>query len=185
MKKQTAINGEEAVLLINEHWIKYIPALFLVITSWLLYVFCLGLSIAISDASHISSMTSIVFGHIILLAFHHAAFYNYFCASSRRTLITTRRILTSDQHPWISDDVTDTPLWRLRSIEVRKEGVIQHLFDYGSLILNRGEMPTIVRVLHPHDVHAQIIPHIQGMQPALEKRIIETQLQSISSLSRV
>ncbi|MBU2213031.1 hypothetical protein KJ996_00120 [Patescibacteria group bacterium] len=185
MKQQTAINGEVAVFLVNEHWIKYTPTVFLVIASWLLYVLCLGLSITISDASHISSMTSIVFGHFILLAFHHAAFYNYFCASSRRTLFTTRRILTTDQHPWISDDVTDTPLWRLRSIEVRKEGVIQHLFDYGSLILNRGEMPTIVRVPHPHDVHAQIIPHIQGMQPALEKHMIETRVKRTPSLSRV
>lgn len=169
MKKQDAINGEEYVLLINEHWIKYMPVLFLILISWLIYVLCLGLSIAIRDTSHIGAMVAIITGHALLLAFHHTAFYKYYSIGSRRTLVTSRRILTSDQHPWLSDNVTDTPLWRVQSIEVQKKGILQHLLDYGSLVLNRRSLPTVERVPHPHDAHANIISHVQGMQPKLEK----------------
>ncbi len=185
MKTSVVIDGEEGVLLINEHWIKYLPMLFLLITSWFLYSICLALSLSIRDTSHIGFMVAIITGHIILLAFHHAAFYNYFCASSRRTLVSSRRILMSEQHPWFSDDISDTPIWRIRSVEVHQKGILQHVLGYGSFVFNRGELPTIKRAPHPHDTHAQIIPYIQGMQPAIEKRYHATQVNRTPSLSSV
>ncbi|PIR49300.1 hypothetical protein COU79_05700 [Candidatus Peregrinibacteria bacterium CG10_big_fil_rev_8_21_14_0_10_54_7] len=169
MKSHAALNGEESVLFTHEHWIKYLPAAFLLTISWLLYATYLIVSFALRDVSHTGSIAIAVAGNLFLLVFHHGAFFSYFCASSRRTLVTNRRILTSDQQPWFSDDMTDTPLWRIRSIEVRKKGLLQHILGYGSLVFNQGELQTIKHILHPHDAHTQIISQVQSMQPALER----------------
>ncbi|PIR53032.1 hypothetical protein COU76_03190 [Candidatus Peregrinibacteria bacterium CG10_big_fil_rev_8_21_14_0_10_49_10] len=171
MNTQHAIEGEEVVLFINEHWVKYIPPMLLAMLSWILYVLCLTLSLAINTVSHGLSVFVIVLGHFLLLALHHTAFYRFFNASTWQTLITNRRILEIHQQLWISNKVSDTPLWRVRTVEVKQQGIMQQLLGYGILVLNRGEIPTIHRVPHPHMAHARLIPYIQGMQPALEKKV--------------
>ena len=54
-------------------------------------------------------------------------------------------------------------------MEVQLEGVFAQVFNYGSLIFNGGELPTIERIPNPYRIHAKLIPHIQSMQPALQK----------------
>lgn len=169
MKNDNMIIGEKEVLLINEHWVKYTPAVLLIIASWGIYALCLTLGLAASGVSHLLSIALIVIGHLILLMFHHAAFYSFFSATTWQTLVTNRRLLCSQQLLWVSDDMVDIPIWRIRSVEVRKKGAMQHILNYGSLILNSGALPTIERVPHPHKVHARLVPYIQGMQPAVEK----------------
>jgi membrane protein YdbS with pleckstrin-like domain len=170
MNSNGTIAGEKAVLMLNEHWIKYVMSFFLVFVSWLLYALCLSLSIAVIPQNHIASMVIVVVGHVLLLFFHHAAFYHFFSVGTWRTLITNRRILTSRQRLWFSDDIIDTPLWRVRSVEVKKKGILQHILDYGTIVLNRGDLPSIERVPHPYDAHTSIVVQIQEMQPALEKK---------------
>lgn len=182
MKSHATLNGEESVFFIHEHWIKYLPAASLLTISWLLYATCLIVSLALRDVSHIGSIAITVAGHLFLLFSHHAAFYSYFCASSRRTLLTNRRILTSEQQPWFSDDMTDTPLWGIRSVEVLKKGLLQHVLGYGSLVFNQGELRTVRHVLHPQDASTQIISLVQSMQPALERhRDVQTEIRGTRS----
>lgn len=185
MSTQHNIEGEEVVLFINEHWVKYVPSVLLAILSWILYAFCLSLSLAVNNLSHELSMFVIISGHLMLLFFHHVAFYRFLNASTWQTLVTNRRILGTHQQLWVSDEISDIPLWRVQSIEVRQHGIFQQLLDFGVLILNRGELPTIQRVPHPHKAHARLIPHIQGMQPALEKRGTVAQTHHTPSLSKV
>jgi len=169
MSKKSCIEGEHPVLFINEHWVKYAKPILMALISWILYVICLSLGIVTSEISHVLSMFIIVSGHLLLLTFHHASFIGFINVSTQQVLITNRRILSIRQKLWISDNITDIPLWRISSVQVQKKGFLQQVLDYGSLILNRGELPNVERVPNPHAVHTKLIPQIQDMQPSLEK----------------
>lgn len=170
MKVQHAITGEESLFVINEHWIKYFPAVLLIIASWVIWAFCIWIGYILMETNPTASAIMIFLSHILLLVFHHAAFYHFFSVSTHQTAVTNRRIISFKQQLWVSDDVIDIPLWQVKSVEVRAQGFAQHFFNYGSLIFNGGEFPSIERVPNPYRVHAKLTPHIHVMQPALERR---------------
>ena len=171
MNSGTVIEGEKPLHLLSEHWIRYAKSVLLVVIALGIYIACIIASSIIHDLNHTVSVVITIAGHVLLLLFHHAAFYQFLSASTNQYLISNRRILGSHQDLWFSDDLIDIPLWRIRSIEVQKKGFLQHILDYGSLILNSGELPTLRRIPHPHVAHTKLMPLIQEMQPALEKRM--------------
>ncbi|MEK7563059.1 MAG: PH domain-containing protein [Patescibacteria group bacterium] len=156
--------GETPLLILGNHWMQYAMPILLMMTSWFLYVLCTVLSLALMGWNHIASIAALIAGHAILLFFHHAAFYQIFSLSTSRTFITNKRILGSKQRLWFSDDMMDVPLWKIRSMEVSKKGIVQHIFDYGSIIINRGELPGIHLIPHPNAVHARIVSQLQELQ---------------------
>ena len=156
--------GETPLLLLSNHSMQYAMPILLMMTSWLLYALCTVLSLALMGWSHIASIAALIAGHAILLFFHHAAFYQIFSLSTSRTLITNKRILGSKQRLWLSDDTMDVPLWKIRSMEVSKKGILQHIFNYGSIIINRGELPGIHLIPHPNNVHTRIVSQLQELQ---------------------
>lgn len=158
----------------DEHWVKYAMPFFLMVAAWVLFVFCISVGIAVASWNHHVSMVFIVVGHVLFLLFHHAAFYEFFGISTCRALITNRRIFKSKQRLWFSDETVDIPLWRVQSVEVEKRGILQHVLDYGHIVLNRGTLPSIDLVSHPDVVQTYITAQIQNMQPALEKHEIRT-----------
>lgn len=142
----------------------------MIVASWLLYLVCTALSTAFMNWNHTASVITLITGHFLLLLFHHAAFYQIFSSSTTRVLLTNRRILSYSQHLWQHDHFVDIPLWRVRALEVKKSSVIQHLLDYGSIILNRGELPSLQRIPHPQTLHAQIVSQMQEIQKSLERQ---------------
>lgn len=165
MSDQTAsTTGEMPLLLLGNHWMQYAMPILLMATSWFLYALCTALSLALMGWNHAASIAALIAGHAILLLFHHAAFYQIFSLSTSRTLITNKRILGSKQRLWLSDDTMDVPLWKIRSMEVSKKGFLQHIFNYGSIIINRGELPGIHLIPHPNSVHTRIVSQLQELQ---------------------
>ena len=169
MSSQSIIQGEKALYVLSEHWIRYAKSAVLVGTALVIYIACIAASASIHPVNHALSLGVTVMGHVLLLLFHHAAFYHFLSASTNQYLISNRRILGSHQNIWFSDQLTDIPLWRIRSVEVQKTGLLQHMLNYGSLVLNSGELPTLQRIPHPHTAHTKLMPLIQDMQPALER----------------
>ncbi len=159
------IDGEEAVLLIHEHWMRFLPAVFLILLSWVLYVLC-GILAFAATQNHALSLWIVLIGHVVLLLFHHTAFNRYLSVSTRQYLLTNRRILGSEQHLWVSDDTLDIPLYRIRSVEAKEQGIFQHVLRFGTLILNRGELPGLHHIPHPDAVHDHIAAQVQHLLPA-------------------
>lgn len=162
--ESTLTNGETPLLFLGNHWMQYAMPIVLMMSSWFLYAFCTALSLALMGWNHTASIVSLVAGHGLLLLFHHAAFYQLFSLSTTRTLITNKRILGSKQRLWFSDDTIDVPLWKIRSMEVSKKGFLQHIFNYGAIIINRGELPGISFIPHPDAVHTHIVSQLQQLQ---------------------
>lgn len=166
MKQQLAlIDGEQPVALIKEHWTTYAAPVFLIIASWFLYFVCEVASASAMQVGHALSVGILVSGHVLLLLFHHAAFYRLFGESTHLYLLTNSRILMGKQRLWVSDTILDIPLWKVRSMEVKKKGFWPHLLDYGSIVLNRGELFALEHIPHPQHVHSQIAGQIQSRQP--------------------
>lgn len=187
MNPDTIIQGEKSLYLFNEHWIRYAKSALLIGTALIIYIACITASSFFHDVNHTFSVVITIAGHVLLLLFHHAAFYQFLSASTNQYLISNRRILGSHQDLWFADQMIDIPLWRIRSVEVQKTGLIQHALDFGSLVLNSGELPTLKRIPHPHTAHMKLMPLIQDMQPALEKhsgsdthRVPESTMQFVS-----
>ncbi len=166
--RTSPIDGEEAVLLIHEHWMRFLPAIFLILVSWAFYALCEILA-STATQNHELSLWIILIGHAFLLLFHHAAFYRYLSVSTRQYLLTNRRIIGSEQRLWVSDNVLDIPLYRIRSIEAREEGIFQHLFRFGTLIPNRGELPSLHFISHPDAAHDAIMAQVQRLLPTVSK----------------
>lgn len=166
MSSDGTTDGEKVILLIKEHWMQYGMAAFLIVASWLLYLVCTALSTAFMNWNHTASVVALVTGHVLLLLFHHAAFYRIFSSSMTRVLLTNRRILGSQGSLWLRENVMDIPLWKIRSLEVAKHGLLQHIFDYGSILLNRRELPSLPLIPHPQAVHTRIVSQLQQMQSA-------------------
>ena len=156
------IIGEQPIAYIAQHWMNYAPAALLMLTSWLLYVFCTVLSMSLMQVSHPFAVAILIVGHVLLLLFHHAAYYKFVSASMSHFLLTNRRILGSLQNPWLSEQVIDVPLVKIRTLEVKKKGILQHVLDYGAIVLNKSELPSLNHIPHPHRVHNQIAVQIQG-----------------------
>ncbi len=145
---------------------QYGMAAFLIVASWLLSLVCTALSTALMNWNHTASVVVLVTGHVLLLLFHHVAFYRIFSSSMTRVLLTNKRILRSQGSLWLRENVMDIPLWKIRSLEVAKHGLLQHILDYGSILLNRRELPSLPLIPHPQAVHARIVSQLQQMQSA-------------------
>ena len=157
-------SGETTLLLIKEHWMQYGMPVFLIFASWALFALCTALSSAMMSWNHTASVIALIVGHVLLLLFHHAAFYRLFSSSTTRVLLTNKRILSSQGSLWFRENVIDIPLWKIRSLEVSKHGLLQQLLDYGSILLNRKELPSLPLIPHPHAVHSRIVSQLQEMQ---------------------
>ena len=166
MSSEAATSDEKILLLIKEHWMQYTMAAFLIVASWVLFVICTMLSSALMTWNHIASVAALVSGHVLLLLFHHAAFYRIFSSSTTRVLLTNKRILTSQGSLWLRESVFDIPLWKIRSLEIDRRGLLPHLLDYGSILLNRRELPSLPLIPHPQTVHSRIVSQLQQMQTA-------------------
>lgn len=156
------IAGEHPIAHIAQHWMNYAPAFLLMLASWFLYALCTVVSLSLMQSSHSFSIAILIAGHIFLLLFHHAAYYKFVSASMSHFLLTNRRILGSLQSPWLSEQVVDIPLVKIRTLEVNKGGILQHVLDYGAIVLNKSELPSLTHIPHPHSVHNQIAVQIQG-----------------------
>lgn len=145
---------------------QYGMSAFLIVASWLLYLVCTALSTVLMNWDHTASVIALVTGHVLLLLFHHAAFYRIFSGSMTRVLLTNKRILGFQGSLWLRENVMDIPLWKIRSLEVATHGLLQHIFDYGSILLNRRELPSLPLIPHPQTVHTHIVSQLQQMQSA-------------------
>ncbi len=166
MPSENAASDEKTLLLIKEHWMQYGMAAFLIFASWMLFVLCTALSSALMSWNHIASVAVLIAGHVLLLFFHHAAFYRIFSSSTTRVLLTNKRILSSQGSLWLRENVIDIPLWKIRSLEIDRHGLLPHLLDYGSILLNRRELPSLPLIPHPQAVHTRIVSQLQQMQSA-------------------
>lgn len=158
------ISGETPILLIRTHWMQYAMPVILVGTSWLLYFLCTALSLAFMGWNEAAGIAALIGGHALLLLFHHAAFYQIFSMSTTRFLVTNKRVVGMRQRLWLSDETIDVPLWKIRSMEVSKKGLLQHVLDYGSILLNRGTLPSIGLIRHPNLLHNRISIQLHQLQ---------------------
>jgi hypothetical protein len=166
MSSETAGSGEKTLLLIKEHWMQYGMPTFLIVASWTLFAICTALSSALMAWNHTASVAALITGHVLLLLFHHAAFYRLFSNSTTRILLTNKRILSSQGSLWLRENMIDIPLWKIRSLEIERRGLLPHLLNYGSILLNRRELPSLPLIPHPQAVHSRIVSQLQEMQTA-------------------
>src|SRR3989344_736417 len=149
MTTAAVATGETTALLFDNHWMQYLSSFLLILASWLLFGLCVLLSLALLELNHPAAVSALILGHALLLLFHHAAFYQMFSLSLSRILVTNRRILDNKQWLWFSDETIDVPLWKVRSLEVAKAGLVPH----------------------PNAVHQCIMAQLQGLQPAFGKSL--------------
>ena len=164
MSSDNTGTGVPTLLLIKEHWMQYGMPAFLIVASWTLFALCTALSSALMAWNHGASVAALITGHVLLLLFHHAAFYRLFSNSTTRVLLTNKRLLSSQGSLWLRENVIDIPLWKIRSLEIDRHGLLQHLLDYGSILLNRRELPSLPLIPHPQAVHSRIVSQLQEMQ---------------------
>jgi hypothetical protein len=90
-----------------------------------------------------------------LLLAHHWFFRLALGRSLDSLLLTDRRIIIAETNLWVTDDTAELSLHHINAVDATKRGILQHVFDYGTLWFDTGGSATyegklVTLVPHPH-----------------------------------
>jgi hypothetical protein len=127
---------EKLVFCVSTHWMKYVPNALKNNFLGLIGVSLLITSL-IAALEAVSIITFFCGGALILYAHHHL-FHKLMSESMYDIFVTTERVIYFDDRLFLSNNEHEVPLHRIAGIEADQQGLIQNIFDYGTLWIDTG-----------------------------------------------
>lgn len=154
MSASEAKNGERLLMVIDEHWIKYVFPSFVYISLALVsfYLFYLA-GFSAHHSSWISAVTFIV-GLALLLLVHHWFFFRLLGEAIDCIILTNQRSIHFETTLLLHDVMRENSFDKMRTVEAYKEGFLQNILNYGTVRFQGGT--DIPFVPHPHRVARDI-----------------------------
>ena len=122
----------------DTHWIKYVRPI-------MMYILYMGVALAfllfaISGIEESDSLAhlSLGFAMVIALPAHHWFFFRLLSEAMEDITITNKRLIYRNTQLWVSNDMREIALSKIRAIEVNKHGITKNLFRYGTLWFDTG-----------------------------------------------
>ena len=147
---RTASSGERLVRIIDEHWIRYVPPIFLGLlfgSIGLLLFYLAGLSAHHNMwLSHVTLFSALV----LVTVANHWFFYVLLSEAVGFIVITDRRIIFIYTRLLVRESMQEISFDKMKRVQASKRGLIQNLFRYGSLHFEGGA--DIELVPHPNRV---------------------------------
>lgn len=144
--------SESIVAVIQDHWVVMIMPFLLYLVGWLLAVtlFFLGdiLALEIAFLDPIFKLLAL----LTVLAIHHWLFIYFFWWEMSSWIITTHRLIGFRFLPYVRHDTSFVMIQEINEIDKRKHGLIQNVFNYGTIQINLlagHEMVLIEHVPNP------------------------------------
>ncbi len=145
---------EEVIELIHEHWVKYIVPV-------TVYVLMVGISLLLFYvAGYFAYHYELLSGGTYLLALslifltHHWFFAMLLSKASEHIIVTTHRIIHVRSHLFFYEDMNEVSFDKMKTVEAQKEGLMQNVLRYGSLVFEKNII--VKRVPHPNRVAREI-----------------------------
>ena len=131
-------NQERLVDAMATHWVKYVPQA----------IFChflASIGLLLVAGSYALRTTSILFavgiallGGTLFLLSHHKWFHKVLSEEFIDIILTNERIIYFDDFLFLSDNEHEIPLHRVAGVEVKQEGLLQNILEYGTLWIDTG-----------------------------------------------
>lgn len=150
MAATESIDGEKLIVCIHDHWIKYVmPSvvyLLLTVTSVLIFWFA-GIS-----AHHYIWLTNVAYiaALLLFLAAHHWFFAMLLSESNEHIVITDKRVIHMQTRLLFYEDMNEFAFEKMKTVEARKEGFLQNVLRYGSLVFEKSFI--VRQIPHPNRV---------------------------------
>ncbi len=141
---------EEVLALIHEHWVKYIVPV-------IVYVLMVGISVFMFYlAGYWAYHYTLLSGGTYLLALalilltHHWFFAMLLSKATEHVIVTTHRVIHVRSTLFFFEDMNEVAFDKMKTVEARKQGLIQNVLRYGSLVFERSFI--LKRIPHPNRV---------------------------------
>lgn len=145
---------EEVIDLIHEHWVKYVVPV-------IVYVLMVGISLLMFYVAgywayqyELLSGGTYLLALILLLLTHHWFFAMLLSKATEHIIVTTHRVIHVRSHLFFFEDMNEVAFDKMKTVEARKQGLIQNVLRYGELVFEKSF--TIKRVPHPNRVTRDI-----------------------------
>lgn len=152
---------ERLIRIVQEHWMKYVFPV-------VVYVLLMGISMLLFFFAGLSihhymwlSHATFFIALLLMLASHHWFFTLLLSEHLGDIIITNRRVIHMETRLLFEEHMHEISFARIKFVQAKKQGVLQNLLRYGSLVFERGM--TIPLVPHPNSV-ARDIERAMGMQ---------------------
>ncbi len=99
--------------------------------------------------------------------------FTHYMFRSNRLILTNERVIDVTRSSWFKETVTSLSFYDLGDCQVKKRGVWQRIFNYGSLYLHTKDarlQVEVPRVHRPHQLLATITEHMNSYLVARDVR---------------
>ncbi len=155
-------DGEQLVMITDEHWIKLILpvsiSILLLSVSFLLFILA-GIS-----AHHYMwlSHVTLLAAMILFLMAHHWFFMMLLSEQLDSIIITNKRLLRLKYRLLIQEDNLEVSFQKMKTVDVVKKGFLQNILHYGTLVFET-KLASVSYIPHPNDV-AKTIQEAMAMK---------------------
>ena len=143
--------GERLVHVTDEHWVKYVVPV--TVSFFLLAIAILLFVLAGVSAHHTMWLSHIAFiaALILFLLTFHWLFLVLLSEAMDRIIITNKRLIRIHYRMIFHEDILEISFSKMKSVDVRKSGLIQNLLHYGTLVFEMNKA-FVHLVPHPNRV---------------------------------
>jgi hypothetical protein len=156
--------GEEVITALQDHWVKLVPQILILVTSWILFGL-LSLSASLLVSFPYASIITFVAGIIILLLGHHFFFLTLISYFISVLIITNKRLIEIHYFPFLVDDADYFEIKEIHEIEKKKHGFLQNILNYGSVSFGIGRRPVEFYYLRYPSKFINLIETIKSEKP--------------------
>lgn len=146
--------GETVLRRIDDHWMKKIVPVAQYAMSFLSGTLLMFLALVSLHHSQFLAYTSFLFGTLVLLVVHHRFFVFVLSEVAENAFLTNHRVIFFEHRLFAFDQLREVRLERTKGVRAKKEGLLQNVFNYGTLSFDVGG--NIEYVPHPTRLASEI-----------------------------
>ena len=139
---------EKFLITVRAHWIVLLPPLLSYALGWVLVLFLYALVQAWTELPLWLHLALYLVNVLILLVVHHWMMIYSFSWLLSSWVVTTKRIITFQFLPYVKHDESFVMIAEIHEIDKTKHGLMQNIFNYGSVDINLAAMNEPVRFIY-------------------------------------
>lgn len=126
---------EEIILTLNDHWMVLLRPFLSYVSGFIFFTVIMIASFLLFDEAQIFAFILIIIAIIGFLLIHHFLFLYIFHWQLSDLIVTTMRLIELNIMPYVKNDSLIVDLHQISEIKKIRHGILQNIFNYGTLIL--------------------------------------------------
>jgi hypothetical protein len=128
-------NSEQVLMRIKRHWIVLVRGFFLLFFLWFICIFGFVVASGIRVGAPLISVILFFVCFLLLVFAHHWIFLSFLGWELSIWVITTTRIISFTNIPYIENDINFVDIKEIEQIQQVKHGFLRNYLNYGTVIV--------------------------------------------------